>query len=449
MRAFHYVSNLTEGSLALALAPALTPKGLDNSPLFFKGGLTQPLVVARSLLTLADIASLRYFNPAPMTMRDPILTAQGDRLRAETFSACNGVYARLDLYQTHLDGEISYGTTNVDIGLELRKALMNVKSGDELKLALGEAGLSALHNSHNTKEGSNQDKFIRERAVEMPERWIRALGNLVEIHRAMAQVFSLGSLASKNFIVSLPPVTGRDAAGYLSYSKSGIKLSQRPSKDSVYISGLHRLSALKRIASDIKGLSFFAPEDGEKGPLMVAAELNGARLTLSLTAESHQGYSGEGALLETLSKQDVIDKAESVASLLEFQPRIDAAQIATTLKLPSSDTNLALALLASSGKLGYDVAEGAYFHRELPFDEDRVLKDNPRLVGARKLQNQVTRLDEKTFIVHSGDAAYRVVFDGAKSIGEARCSCAWYMKHKNSRGPCKHILAVKLSQDKA
>lgn len=60
----------------------------------------------------------------PTTQRDPILTAQGDRMRAECFSACNGVYARLDLLQAGFDGgEIAHGTTNVDLGSGMRSAL--------------------------------------------------------------------------------------------------------------------------------------------------------------------------------------------------------------------------------------------------------------------------------------------------------------------------------------
>ena len=65
------------------------------------------LALARGLLVLAVITSTRYFNYAPDAQREPILSAQGDRLRAECFSACNGVYARLDLLQSGFDGEIA------------------------------------------------------------------------------------------------------------------------------------------------------------------------------------------------------------------------------------------------------------------------------------------------------------------------------------------------------
>ena len=87
-------------------------------------------MVTRSLLVLADIAATRYFRPVPVDLRDPILTANGDRLRAECFSACNGVLARLDLLEAGLDGgQIGHGTTNVDIGPAMRQALTRVPRG--------------------------------------------------------------------------------------------------------------------------------------------------------------------------------------------------------------------------------------------------------------------------------------------------------------------------------
>ena len=116
MREFKSASSLFDGNLTLSIAPALTPEGVEENPLFFNGEIVNPTVVSGGLLVLADIVSTRYFKYVPVEQRDPILSAQGDRLRAECFSACNGVYARMDIFQSALDGEILYGTTNVDIG---------------------------------------------------------------------------------------------------------------------------------------------------------------------------------------------------------------------------------------------------------------------------------------------------------------------------------------------
>ena len=98
MREFKTASTLFDGNLALSIAPALTPKGLEENPLFFNGEIVNPVVISGGLLVLADIVSTRYFKYTPVEQRDPILSAQGDRLRAECFSSCNGVYARMDVF---------------------------------------------------------------------------------------------------------------------------------------------------------------------------------------------------------------------------------------------------------------------------------------------------------------------------------------------------------------
>jgi len=127
MRCFAGESALAADRLALALAPGLTPAGPEPLPSFFHGFAAYPHVVARGLATLADVTATRYFRYTPERLRDPVLSAQGGRLRAECFSACNGVYARLDLLGAGFDGgDIGFGTTNVDVGPALRQALSRV-----------------------------------------------------------------------------------------------------------------------------------------------------------------------------------------------------------------------------------------------------------------------------------------------------------------------------------
>lgn len=442
MREFSNTSICSDGNLALALAPALTPAGLDRNPLFFSGQVAKPVMISRGLLVLADIVSTRYFQYQPVPLRDPVLSAQGDRLRAECFSACNGVYARMDLLQEGLDGAIAFGTTNVDIGLELRKSLMQIRQEDKLHLKIGKEGLQALYTTR--EKDSEVIRILHQRPVEMPERWIRALGNCAIIHRNMRKIFSVQGVLAKSFLATLPAISGKEQSGWLTYSRGGIKLISRPEKDSVYISGLHRLSSLKRVMSDVQAIDFYASDNGEKGPVMVVVKLPGAKLVLSLTAQSYQGYSGEGALLEELASPEILENMENVASVLEFESKINPEKLKQRLGLSKAEVEAALAILAVSGKLGYDVEEQAYFHRELPEDPERILKDNPRLVGARKLLENITKIGENTWLVKSGKVDYRVTYDGKADLSKAKCTCAWYLKHQNNRGPCKHILAVKL-----
>ena len=75
MREFRTASLLKNGNLALALAPALTPKGVEDAPRFFQGTAVKPQILARGLLVLADITAARYFKYTPAAMRDPVLSA--------------------------------------------------------------------------------------------------------------------------------------------------------------------------------------------------------------------------------------------------------------------------------------------------------------------------------------------------------------------------------------
>ena len=444
MREFKNESTLINGNLALSIAPALTPNGVENDPLFFNGEIIYPTIVSGGLLVLADIVSTRYFKYVPVAQRDPILSAQGDILRAECFSACNGVYARMDLFQSALDGEILYGTTNVDIGSNLRKSLFNVKQGDRLKFRIGDDGWKALHSKN--LDGSMLTDIHIQRPVKMPDRWVRALGNCAMLHQNMEYKFHIEGMQAKSFIAMLPAATGKERSGWLTPTKTGVMLKPKEEKNSVYISGLHRLSALKRIMSNVNAVYFYAPNDGEPGQMMIEVCMTGANITLSLTAKSYEGYSGEGALLDSLSTPKILECADKIDNILNFESRLDIDKISKTIGIVKNDMNDAMELLAVSGKLGFDVRDRAFFHRELPDDPDRVLKDNPRLEGAKKLVEDTEYIYDNIWHVKSGDTTYRVIFPTDENLENAKCTCTWYLKHQNSRGPCKHILAVKLKK---
>ena len=95
---------------------------------------------------------------------------------------------------------------------------------------------------------------------------------------------------------------------------------------------------------------------------------------------------------------------------------------------------------------GLDLGESAYFHRELPFYLSQVEKLQPRLQDARRLiaDNKVRiesrNADEVEAFVAGSGVEHRVRL----TADDARCTCPWYSKHAASRGPCKHILAVRM-----
>ena len=87
----------------------------SGNPRFFSGFMAEAEPAAAGLLGLANVAATHYFRRST-GFRDPVVTCDAERLRFESFSACCGVYARLDVLPEAIDGEhLARGTTNVDI----------------------------------------------------------------------------------------------------------------------------------------------------------------------------------------------------------------------------------------------------------------------------------------------------------------------------------------------
>src|SRR6266511_2396793 len=176
-------------------------------------------------------------------------------------------------------------------------------------------------------------------------------------------------------------------------------------------------------------------------------ELPEMRLVLTLSPEPRRGFSGEGAALHALADDDTAADADLVGALLAFEPRVEVDLLAERAGLPADRIRAALAQLGTAGRVGFDVTEAAYFHRELPYDPDRVERMNPRLRNARALvEAGAVRLDGDVATVRVDDHDQRVRFS---PDGAASCTCPWWAKYRGSRGPCKHVLAAGIARREA
>ena len=224
----------------------------------------------------------------------------------------------------------------------------------------------------------------------------------------------------------------------------GVKPALRPGKGTVYAEGLNRLRAARRLGPQITGMRVYGLPQAPMAASVWEFSLPHGRLTFTLTAEHYRGFSGEGALLTKLAAPTAVDDSALISACLAFEPRIEIASLVAKTGLDEERTGQGLAVLAGDGRVGFDLYEQAYFHRELPSDADRVVRDNPRLRHAKRL---VTAGAVRPFDGHPG--TFRVRGDHDEYIvrtGPPSCTCPWWRGHAGSRGVCKHILAVELSR---
>ncbi|MGW2277360.1 SWIM zinc finger family protein [Streptomyces sp. NPDC001770] len=421
--------------LGLETAGGLTPRGAEPHPRFFSGFLASPGIAARGLLAVADVASARYYQRQSGSSLDPVVTGNGDRLRFESFSGCCGVYARLDVLEEGLGGiRTGRGTTNVDVNHPLRESLSRMTSQDPLHLCVGSEELAVT-----TSEGR-----VVEKRVPLPDRWLRGFAEAQVASSGFDLRAELPAARAVRFLRSLPRsgTASRGARWLVPTPDGGLRPTSRPVAGAVCLAGPERLVTLQRLLRDATALRVYAPVcDGEAAASAWEVVLPGMRLTLTLSPDSARGFSGEGGVLEALATEDAAEDAESVSVLLAWEPRIDVADLADRSGLTTDRVRAALTRLGTAGRVGYDLADAAHFHRELPYDADRAERHNPRLVAARKLVGAgAVVLDEGAATVLSETRRHRVGQDG----GRLSCTCQWWADYRGRRGPCKHALAVLL-----
>ena len=426
-------SVLEAGALRLATSSAASA-GTGAHPHFFDAPLAHAEQTAVALLVVARVARTRFYVPpgmlaAVLRAADPVVTSNGDRLRFESFSACCGVYARLDALPGTLTAPaLTTGTTNVDVNTPLREALARVGPGEALHLQVG------TDVAVTTSAGT-----VVEKKVPLPERWLKGFAEVQVAAAGTAPLLEVDAAEARRFIRSLPRGSGtRTPVSWAVPAGRGLRLATRPAAGAVCVAGPERLQVLEPALRFARALrAYGSTSDTRSGPLpsVWELELQDARLVVALSPEVSRGFSGEGGVLTALADDATADDADLVSALLAYDPRIDVGELARGAALPEQRVVQALVRLGAAGRVGYDTAEAAWFHRELPYDPASLGAMHPRLRDAQDLVAAgAVRIDGDAVRVASGDVEHVV-------RGE-RCTCPWWGKHRGTRGPCKHVLAA-------
>lgn len=423
-------------SAGARLRLATSSPGAVPNPYFFDGQMRQPHLCAQLLTAVHRVVGARFFTPAQMlaqavALADPVVTAGGQTLRFEGFSGCCSTYVRVDMAPASYDGTVvGQGTTNIDFNAPMRAALARVRDADGLALSVGRAQF----------ELSSGPTHVLERKVDLPERWLRGMVAVQAYQAAMRPVFQVGMVPAVRFLRSLPRVSTSRTPLWVVEGPQGLRTTAQPSADGVRLTDTSRLRVLETLLPQARSLTVYADALGQASAWRV--DFDDMRLTLVLSAEVWRGFSGEGQALHALVLADARYSVSALRAQLHWQDLLRVDAISNRLGWPEEATQRGLQVLGAHGLVGYDLAQQAYFHRELPFDTD-VLDDlNPRLADARALLQegavQVLNRSPVQALVNRGDVHYQV----REHEGQWRCTCPWFAKHQGERGPCKHVLAV-------
>jgi hypothetical protein len=418
--------------------------GPATNPRLFRGRVANPVLFADALLAVGAVARSRFHVPPAMLARvlllaDPVATVSADALRFEAFSSCASVYARLDLLPGFADGEfLGAGSTNVDLGPEVRAALAGVPSSATLGLEVGLEDLAV------EVDGERHE----ERRVALPSRWVRGFAETQAVLAAMEPRLTASGAAFRRLLRDLP--RGARDPVHVGARGAELTLARRPAAGAVAVADADRLRVLERLAPWIATIAVHASDEGSSAWV---AELAGARFTLALSPAAWRGFSGEGRVADAVGGTPGRRARAGVAAALAWGRPLRPRDLAQGLGADPGGVRAALGELAAAGLVGFDLADGSYFARRLPFAAEDGDRRQPRLrrarllvdAGAVRLESSGPGGDATVAWVEGRAAEYRVRI----GPGGRACTCPWWGRHPGDRGPCAHILAAELAATRA
>lgn len=410
----------------------------NDKPCFFYGNIINSYLASRCLNVLANTVNAHFaLTPGQIAkLKDPIVSVGAGELHFEAFSSCNSVYARVNILKNGIDGEFLHsGTTNIDFNNQTIRAFNNVQQSEKLLIGVGSKDVHVITEKHKTIE----------KKVSLPNRWIKGLGNVKVFLSEMEFAFQLTKFEALQLFKSLPN-TPTKSEYYL--TKTGLNYSFLPieKQNSIKVGGIHRLNLIQKLILSIESLLIYRHKTQQSFSLIL--NFKNIQMTYLFSNSVYRGFSGEGRLLEDLTKSISSNLINGMNKFFKTNEVFNPTLISVESGIDLGIMNNLQSNLSGIGLLGYNLFDNNYFYRKLPFKLERLISFNPRLKSAKKLvENDEIIILEKTktlikAIVKGSTDIYHTVI---KINDIYQCTCNWYTNNENNRGVCKHILAVKIA----
>jgi hypothetical protein len=408
---------------------------------------------------------------------DPVVTVHPDELSFEAFSRDESSYGRLGVSHDAFASvhEFECGTTNVDFSRRLAEEMGRLRSYRKTSFDVAPAGIGI------TTSGSGQ----REKKIDLPESWVQGF---LQVHSAMTlglthvrlepiDVFNVcRALTRRRARVSpralrFELVPGERARVVLEPWQEVIPLGhvfEGPKPATIRAWGRERLLTLARLLPLARRVDLYLAGLGL--PSIYVLDLGGLTFTLALSGWTDNDWTG-GAKFDLLSRRLSATAAEllSVYASLREVRAATAAQLATRTGLGEEKARSALSHLCQLGRAMYDIGSGVFRHRDLFFEPftakeaaaalaPAASEKTPEAQAGREIHQTgnvriIARRPVSTGYKLSGSAKGRdgkrvrplISVDPEGQIREAECTCAFFHQNRLTKGPCQHMLALRLA----
>ncbi len=410
---------------------------------------------------------------------DPVITVHPDEISFEAFSRDESTYARVGASHELFGrvGAYECGTTNIDFSSKLHLELERMRSYRETRFEVAPGGFAARIGAGG----------CREKKIALPDSWLMGF---LQVHSTMCL-----SLAR----VTLEPVDLFNICRFLRRHRTrvspralrfelfpgapprailepwnwevpltGTAAYEGSRPQTIRTWGRDRLQTLARLLPVCRKVDLYLA--GEGMPTIYVLDLGPIRFTLALSGWTDNDWTG-GSKFSLLARRLEVgaDELTTTYHCLREEHSAAPADLGKKTGLGLEKTRSALSYLCQVGRGMFDLASGRFRHRDLllePFSavqavrmaEKAAEENEPRAKEARRIHDSdqvriIARRPVGTGYKLSGSAKgvdalsvrplVHVEHDG--KIADASCTCPFWRQHKLTRGPCEHILALRLA----
>lgn len=426
-------------------------------------------------------ARTRYFNYLYEKNRDlwyvfdPVITVHPDEAFFECFSQDESTYGRLGAsYEVFQNiGEFSCGTTNIDYSAPLYDEFQKIRSYKTTRFEVDPTGFT-------TQTGA--EAAYKEVKIDLPDSWVRGFLQVNSAMSLQATRVDLHPMDVHNFLFVLrrrKEKKGPRSMRYRLTPGQPVKVLFEPwnlevtcprsifqgeGTHDIRVWGRRRLLILERLLPVARRFTVHLLGSGM--PSFYVADLGDLSFTLGLSGWTANDWSTAGNF-DLMAPRTQVDEftRRRVFDALKETWRETPEALAARLGLDRATVLGALGAYTQAGRAIWDLNKGVYRARELsrePLPMEKLRFSNEREEKAtRFLEARAVTVEARPSSVDGSLELRGSVKEGSKVLrpalrldGDQRmvfgeCTCNFFQQNKLFKGPCEHLLALRLQHSKS
>ncbi|QNP49515.1 SWIM zinc finger family protein [Diaphorobacter aerolatus] len=412
---------------------------------------------------------------------DPVITVHPDRLLFEAFSQDESSYCSVSIQHAAFEhaGEMICGTTNIDYSASLYEEFQKIRNYKDTRLQLDPSGFDVR---------TGDDPGLREEKIELPDSWLRGFLQVSSAMALPATVIDLHPMDVFNICAQLRSQREKhgpramrfelapDAAPCIVFEPWEKRLQTKRSQllgpastpaRTIRIWGRRRLLTLERLISQATRVRVHLLGTGM--PSFWVIDMGLVTVTLGLSGWSANDWAASARFHLMAPQADVKDAdIDAVGKALQSCWQASAQELAAMTGLSIAQVHACMTSWMNAGRAVYDLSAERYAWRELlrePLSaEQRMVPASPEEEAALNLIRsgavavpQIDFADGFTRVTGrisrgNGDKRWfetQLELTADDHMTDARCTCNFFQQNRLYRGPCQHIVALRLAAQDA